>query len=263
MPHAASRPRWRSLVAEPHNAAMTAPTKQRKNFVTTHWSVVIAAGESRKDALEQLCRWYWSPLYAFARRGGATADEALDLTQGFFARLLEKGDLAAANPARGRFRSWLLTAMKHYQTNQWVRDRAQKRGGNQRTLSLDGALAEDEYRKDPADHMTPERLYERRWAEQLARRAMDRLQEQQERLGNKALFERLRGFVEGDPPETTYAELAREFPKTDAGALKTRVSRLRKDFQELLRDEVAQTLDSTDDLDDELRHLIRSLGPDA
>jgi len=245
--------------AGPTIGRMGAPLRRKAGrFATTRWSVVIAAGQQGRDALNTLCAQYWYPLYAFARRRGVSSDEATDLTQGFFARLLEKNDLSAADPARGRFRSWLLASMKHYLANQWAHDHALKRGGPEPAFSLDAVDAERRYLLEPADPMTPETLYEHRWATLLLDRVGNQLREESVRLGNTAWFDRVRGFLATDPEEAPYAELAAELDTT-AGALKTRVSRLRKRFRELLRAEVADTVESPDDIDDELRHLAGCL----
>ena len=224
-------------------------------FITTRWSVVISAGAQSRDALGELCKQYWGPLHAYVRT--RDPEEANDLTQGFFTRLLEKNDLSRVDPGRGRFRSWLRASMDHYRANQWAHDKTQRRGGDARIVPLDA-----DQTVQPCHGITPERLYEQRWANHLVGRVMDRVRAEQVKLGNGALFERVQGFLVCDPPDATYAELAAEFDDKPTN-LRARVSHLGRRFRELLRAEVADTVESPDEVDDELRHLVECLGPPA
>jgi RNA polymerase sigma-70 factor (ECF subfamily) len=231
-------------------------------FATTHWSVVLAAGNAAspgsRRALATLCEAYWFPLYAFARRLGRQPDDARDLTQAFFARLLEKDFLRAADPARGRFRSFLLAAFKHFLAKEHDRAAAQKRGGGKHMFSLDLASAEGRYGLEPASGLTPERAYERRWALTLLDRVMRRLQDESSALGKERLFDRLKVFLTGDSDTPPYREVADELGMTE-GAVKVAVHRLRRRFRELVLEEIAQTVDGPAEVEDELRHLFEAL----
>jgi RNA polymerase sigma-70 factor (ECF subfamily) len=231
-----------------------------RRFRTTRWSVVMAA-RSKDDAearaaLSTLCQAYWYPLYAFARRKGTPPEDASDLVQEFFAGLLERADVARADPARGRFRAWLLAAFKHHLSNEWDRARAQKRGGGRVIVSLDDD-AETRYLQEPAHDVTPERLYERRWTLTLIDRVFDRLRTSQEAAGKSAFFAKVRPFLLGDADGPLHA-LAAELGMTE-GALKTATCRLRKACAEMLKEEIAETVEDPADVEDELRHLWESL----
>jgi RNA polymerase sigma-70 factor (ECF subfamily) len=232
-------------------------------FPTTHWSAVLAAADSRDPrspfALSEICEAYWRPLYAFVRRQGADADEAGDLVQGYFARLLEKNYLGDVRRDRGRFRAFLLVSLKHYLANERDRSRARKRSPRERLLSIDAEQTEERLRIALADTADPEQLFERQWALTLLERALDRLGEEAESAGAKGRFERLKGFLtENDGAAASYQEVAAELATTE-GAVKTAVYRLRRRFGELLRDEVAGTVVHPDEVDAEIRHLLRSL----
>jgi len=228
-------------------------------FATTHWSVVLAAGQDESThaaaALEQLCRAYWYPLYAFVRRYGYHQEDAQDVVQEFFARLLAKDYLARANPHKGRFRSFLLTALKNLLCDEHDKASRLKHGGGQAILSLDAQVAEDRYRLEPADAHTPEQLYERSWAAALLERAAGRLQEAYAAGGRAELFEQLTGFrLDADEPRA-YAEAAAQLGLTES-AVKSAIRRMRHRHQELVRDEIAQTLVDPAEMDDEIRHLL-------
>lgn len=227
---------------------------------TTRWSVVLAAGADSADALASLCESYWFPLYAFLRRSGHDADEASDLVQGFFAGLLERKDLARVDPARGRFRSFLLVSLKNHVANQRYRARAQKRGGGHAPLSLDARDAEARLALDPTDRRPAEKSFEREWALALLDRAMARLAAEQARAEKSAVFEALRarlsGSDDGDEPQP---ELARRLGITD-NALRVALHRLRRRYGELVRDEIAQTVSDPADVERELRDLFEALG---
>lgn len=236
--------------------------RSRKGFSTTRWSLIVAAADSGhpdyRRALEDLCGSYWYPVYAFVRRRGRDRDEAEDLTQGFFAELLEKHTLKAADRERGRFRSFLLTALKFYLSKEQERTRAQKRGAGRSPIPLDADEAEKRYRLEPADRHTPETLFERRWALVVLERVLDRLRREVER---SAHAERLR-LVECLTDEGSrgrYKQLGEELEMSEP-AVKVAVHRLRQRFGELLREEVAQTVDGPKMVDDELRHLFAVIG---
>lgn len=234
------------------------PSRQ-ECFVTTHWSVVLAAGHanstSADQALEKLCRTYWYPLYAFLRRQGKGAEDAQDVTQEFFARFLKKEFIGMADPARGRFRSFLLACLKNFSTEQHRHASRLKRGGGQVFLSWDALTAEQRYLTEPRDDSTPESLYEKRWALTILETALARLGAELASAGKKQLFLELRGRLWGDPGAAPYAELSIRLGMTE-GALKVTTHRLRQRFRDLLRGEVAETVASTEEIDDELRHLI-------
>jgi RNA polymerase sigma-70 factor (ECF subfamily) len=229
-------------------------------FATTRWSVVLGAGAgspAADDALAKLCRAYWYPLYAFVRRQGHGPHDAQDLTQGFFARLLEKQDLAAVDRSKGRFRSFLLAAMKHFLANEWDRARAQKRGGGIALISIDDAEAEGRYAHEPAEQSTAEQLFDRRWALTLLDQVLARLEEEMARSGKRALFDALKFSLTG-ARAAAYEEIARSLGTTE-GALKVAIHRLRDRYRTLLREEIADTVGSAADLDEELHHLFAAL----
>lgn len=232
-------------------------------FATTRWTLVLTAGEGASDegheALEQLCRAYWFPLYAYIRRRGHDAHSAQDLTQGFFARLLERKDLARIHREGGRFRSFLLTALNHYLVNEHERATAQKRGGGRTILSLDDDTAEDRYQHEPSHSETPDRLFERQWALTLMEEALRRLAAEQHGTGRGSTYDLLRPFLsrEADPGE--YATLATRL-NVAPGTLAVQVHRLRERYRQLVRAAVADTVESPLEVDAELLHLGASLG---
>ncbi len=234
-------------------------------FHTTHWSLIVRAaeqgGETAKTALADLCQAYWYPLYAFLRRKGHSADDAADLTQGFFATLLEKGYLADADPERGRFRSFLLTAISRFASKERDRAAAQKRGGGTTTLSLDFHEAERRYQHEPPDNWTPERIFERRWAVTLLDRTLAHLREDHEAAGKLPLFEALKGFLTADSAPGPLRQVAEQLSMTE-GAAKVAVHRLRQKYRELLRAEIAQTVGAAEDVEDELSVLVSALRGD-
>ena len=231
-------------------------------FATTHWSVVLSAGAKESPessrALEILCRTYWYPLYAHVRRTGRNAQDAEDLTQAFFERLLEKEWLAAADRTRGRFRSFLLSSLKHYLANEWDRVSAQKRGGHVRILSLDAREAETRFHHEPADTTTPDRQFDRRWALTLLDTVLGRLQQEYADEGKAGLFEHLKGTLGGDRASAPYARIAGELGMSE-GSVKVAVHRLRQRYRAMLRAEIAQTVATEADVEDELRHLFAAL----
>ena len=231
-------------------------------FVTTHWSVVLSAGGSdtthARDALARLCQTYWYPLYAYVRRRGHSAHDAQDLTQAFFAQLLERQSLAAADPERGRFRSFLLGAMNHFLVNEWQKARAQKRGGGSQTISLDLAAAEERFDLEPADNSTPDRIFERQWALTLLGEVLNRLEAEYQRKGRGDLFAALKQTLMGTRESQPYSELAAKLGMNE-NAIKVAVHRLRRRYRELIRDEIAGTLARTQDIEEEMRHLFSAL----
>jgi RNA polymerase sigma-70 factor (ECF subfamily) len=239
------------------------PPEGRGEFATTHWTVVLAAGQGDSpqaaEALASLCRAYWYPLYAFARRLGHPPEEAQDVTQAFFARLLEKGDLRAAEPARGRFRSFLLAAFKHFLANERARARAQKRGGGRPAVPLDGGDGERRYALEPAHELTAERLYEQRWALAVLEHGLARLRDEFRRAGKADLFERLKDYLAG-AAERPYRAAAAEAGLTEA-AFKMAVHRLRQRFREVLLAEIARTVVGPEAAEEELRHLFAAVRP--
>jgi RNA polymerase sigma-70 factor (ECF subfamily) len=230
-----------------------------RDFRTTRWTVVLTAAHpdapGAEDALAQLCRTYWYPLYAFVRRQGRGPEEAQDLTQEFFARLLAKDYLALADPARGRFRSFLLASLKNFLAESHRHATRLKRGGGQTVVSWDDMTAEQRYLAEPRDESTAEALYEQRWALTLLETALARLGAELASAGKARLFAELRGQLWGEPPVASYAELSARLGLSE-GAVKVTVHRLRLRFRELLREEVAHTVTSAEEIDEELRHLI-------
>ena len=231
-------------------------------FATTHWSLVLAAGqrgsEAGEEALARLCSLYWYPVFAFVRRQGHSADEAQDLTQGFFTRIIEKGDLGDADRRRGRFRSFLLTACQHFLSNERDHARAQKRGGGN-LISIDVAAAEGRYERAMAHSETPERLYERQWCLTLLAGVLDGVREDYEAAGKGRVFDRLKAFLTAEEDTGTHAESARSLGMTEA-AVKVAVHRLRRRYRDELRRRVADTVASAEDVEDEIRHLLATLG---
>jgi RNA polymerase sigma factor (sigma-70 family) len=231
-------------------------------FATTRWTVVLQAGgptsAGSAAALELLCRTYWYPLYTFARRTGLSAHDAEDLTQSFFAFLLDHDGIARADPERGRFRNFLLAAFKNFHANERAYRAAAKRGGGRLIASLDELQAEDRYRHEPASNLSPERLYDQKWASSLLDQVMQSVRVEYASLGKGALFDVLRGVVWGDGQATGYAALAQQTGLTE-GAFKVAVHRLRARFKECLHREVAQTVATPGEIEDELRHLLAAL----
>jgi RNA polymerase sigma-70 factor (ECF subfamily) len=231
-------------------------------FATTRWTLVLAAGRDMSkesaEALASLCGAYWYPLYAFARRLGHHPENAQDLTQAFFARLLEKHYLRAADPERGRFRSFPLAAFKHFLSHEQERAQAQKRGGGQAPLPLDLEAGETRYSLEPSHELTAERLYEQRWALTLLDQVLARLREEFRHAGKANLFDRLKGHLTGEGAAQPYREAAAELGTTEA-AFKMAVHRLRQRFREALLAEIAQTVAGTDDVEEELRHLFAAI----
>ena len=235
---------------------------RRSAFVTTHWSVVVSAGQSdtpqSRDALEQLCRVYWFPLYAYVRRRGHSPEDAQDLTQEFFARLLAKEWLASTDREKGRFRTFLIVALKRFLANEWDRLHRAKRGGQAPHFPLDPELAEARYQSEPALELSADRIYERRWALALLENTMNRLREEFGQANKAAEFERLKVFLTADKSAIAYADVARDLG-TSEGAARVAVHRLRRRFREVFREEVAHTVASAEDVAEEFHHLLAAL----
>jgi RNA polymerase sigma-70 factor (ECF subfamily) len=231
-------------------------------FASTRWSLVAAAGQGAspeaQEALATLCQVYWYPLYAYARRRLASVEDAQDSTQEFFAQLLEKDYLQAADPNRGKFRSFLLTAFKHFLSKEHDRANAQKRGGDRRIMPLDFQTGETRYHLEPADRATPESIYERRWALTLLEQALVLLRQEFASAGKQQLFESLKGTLTGDSSTEPYSRIAEKLSMSEQ-AVKVAVHRLRQRYKELLRGEIAQTVASDDEIDDELRDLFNAV----
>jgi RNA polymerase sigma-70 factor (ECF subfamily) len=245
------------------NDASGVPVPQAgRRFATTHWSVVMAAGQrdspESEAALATLCRLYWYPLYAYARRRLPDAEQAQDMTQEFFARLLEKDYLRQANRQRGKFRTFLLTAFQHFLAKEHDRANAQKRGGGCRVLSLDFDCGERRYHREPSHDTTPEAVYERGWALMLLEQGLARLREEFASQGKLQLFECLKGTLTVGQASQPYAEFAGQLGMS-AKALKVAVHRLRRRYGELVRAEIAQTVTTAEEIEDELRDLFAAV----
>ncbi|PYJ80180.1 MAG: RNA polymerase subunit sigma-24 [Verrucomicrobia bacterium] len=230
-------------------------------FATTHWSVVLAArGESTEAnaALEKLCRTYWWPLYGFVRRQGYKPEEAQDLTQAFFARLLERRDLETVRQERGRLRSYLLASVKNFLSKARHREMTVKRGEGRPLVSLDDLLARERADQEPAHKLSADRIYERRWALTLLEQVLARLRVEYEAAGKLPLFDRLKELLAGESSQPSQAEIAAEMQMTE-NAVKQAFHRLRYRYRQLLHEEIAHTVAVPDDVEDELRHFISVL----
>ena len=230
-------------------------------FHETHWSMIMAAGQkdSRAQvALQELCRIYWYPLYAFVRRQGHSRQDAEDLTQGFFTRLLAHNDLAAVDRAKGRFRSFLLASMKHFLANEWDKTRAQKRGGGKQILSIDFEDSESKYAAEFIHDVTPEKLYDRRWAMTVLEQVMVKLRKEMLAEGKIEQFDQMKIFLTGGKGEVRYAAVAENLGVSET-AVKTAAHRLRKRYRKLLSNVIAETVETKQDVDQELRYLLAAL----
>lgn len=234
-------------------------------FATTRWTLVLAAGSqgspSADIALEDLCRTYWYPLYAYVRRQGHTTENAEDLTQAFFARFLEKNYLAGLNSNQGRFRAFLLASLKHFLANEWDRSQRQKRGGGATVLSLDYQEADTRYQIVLPDHLSPDKLYDRTWAVTLLERVIVRLREENQAAGMAAQFEQLKQYLMVGTKDIPYAQAAIALTMSE-GAVRVAVHRLRRRYRELLKQEIVQTLADPAQADEELRSLMRAFSND-
>lgn len=233
-------------------------------FLTTHWSVVVSAGQDQTDAsfaaLEQLCRAYWYPIFAYVRRKGYNVEPAKDLTQAFFAQVIGRKYMADANPERGRFRTFLLTSLNHFLANEWDRGQTQRRGGGVEFISLDFAQEQESRGTDPGHEWSPDRIYERRWAEAVLGRVLEALRREFDGSQVKR-FDVLKRFLTEAKGETSYVEAAKELGMSEQ-AVKSAIHRLRQRWRERMREEIAQTLNATtgSNVDEEIRYLIGVLG---
>jgi len=230
-------------------------------FATTHWTVVLAAGRRSTPqadvALEELCRTYWYPLYVYVRRHTATREDAEDLTQSFFAKFLEKNYLEGLRSDKGKFRAFLLAALKHFLANEWDRANRQKRGSGITLLSLDWQSADTRYQIDPADNLSPDKLYDRAWAVTLLERVVTRLRQESDSEGKGKLFEQLKPFLMLGKGAIPNAQAAAALDLTE-GAVRVAVHRLRRRFRELLRQEIGQTLADPAQTEEEMRALFNA-----
>lgn len=222
----------------------------------------MAAGQAKSpqahEALEKLCRAYWYPLYAYVRRKGYSIDDAQDLTQEFFARLLARNYLSVADRNRGKFRSFLLGSLEHFLAREWTKAHAQKRGGGRTTFSLDEMDAESRYLAEPIHELTANKLFDRRWATTLLDQATCRLRDECAANHKEDLFREVESLLSGEKGETSYAEIATRL-KTSEGAIKVAIHRLRQRYGELMRAEIAKTVTTPEEADEELRYLVAVL----
>jgi DNA-directed RNA polymerase specialized sigma24 family protein len=240
------------------NGSARSTQKGAAQFTSTHWSVVVEAqGESpaAEEALEKLCRIYWRPIYSFVLRHGIGPEEAEDLTQGFFADLLEHRSLTAVRKEKGRFRSFLLGALKHFLADERRRAMAIKRGKGQRLIPLEELSADEGFEMEPADPVTAEQIYERRWASTVLERVLGLLKNEYVAAGNAALFNSLKQLLPDEPGAPSQADVAGQLGMTD-NAVRQAFHRFRQRYQLLLREEIAHTVATAGDVEDELRHLI-------
>jgi RNA polymerase sigma factor (sigma-70 family) len=256
----------RTVSGAPHEVTSTTTTgasgrKGGAAFTTTHWSVVLEAqGESpaAQEALEKLCRTYWRPIFAFLRRQGFRPEEAEDITQGFFAQLLERRKFSALRKEKGRLRSFLLGALKYFLADEQRRAMAIKRGKGQRFISLEELRADERIDMEPSDPMTAEMIYERRWALTVLEQVLSRLKDEYRTAGNAALFDSLKQLLPDEPGSPSQAEIATQLGMTE-NAIRQAFYRFRQRYQSLLREEIANTVATPADIEDELRHLIAVL----
>jgi RNA polymerase sigma factor (sigma-70 family) len=237
-------------------------TLRRSLFVTTQWSTVLRAGRGdtihAREALEKLCRTYWYPIYACVRRRGHSPEDAQDLTQNFFLRLLERQSLANANPDLGRFRSFLQGALNHFLIDEWKKARTQRRGGGRQILSLDWAAAEQQFSTEPADNATPDRAFDRNWATALLEEVLKRLEDEYRGDGKLQLFESLKETLVGARASQPYARFAKQLGMAE-GAMRVAVHRLRKRYRALLEAEIANTVTSRDEVKLEMAYLFQTM----
>lgn len=254
-----------TLICHPREMAIgekdffVSPPTSHRQFATTHWSVVLAARdgspEQAAQAWERLCTSYWYPLYAYLRRTGHSPHDAQDFTQSFLARMIERRDLASVVRERGKFRSFLLGSLKHFLSDEWKRASAQKRGSGQRLISIDEEAAESKYRIEPADNATPDLEFDRQWGFTVLERALERLRKVYEERERGELFAALQPSLGGGGPAMRYGAIATVLGVSE-NSVKVAAHRLRKEFGEILRDEIAQTVSDEREIDDEIRQLI-------
>ncbi|MBM3758490.1 MAG: sigma-70 family RNA polymerase sigma factor [Acidobacteria bacterium] len=245
------------------NASQNLIAREAAQFATTHWSVVLTAARpsapGAREALEQLCRTYWYPLYAYIRRRGYGMHDAQDLTQGFLEHLLERNALESIAQEKGRFRSFLLAALNYFLTDQRRHEQAQKRGGGCEFVPINAIHAEERYQFEPVDDRSPEKIFERRWALTVLAEVLTKLEREYDHGGKNALFSELHGFLVGEKTGETYAAAAARLG-VNQGAVKMAVLRLRRRYRELFRETIAQTVAHPAEVEEELRHLIAAIG---
>jgi RNA polymerase sigma factor (sigma-70 family) len=250
---------WRADFREPNaNGSATAGQKRAMPFRTTHWSVVLEAqseSPAAQKALEKLCRVYWRPIYSFVLRQGITPEQAEDVTQGFFADLLEHKSLTAVRKEKGRFRSYLLGALKYFLADERRRAMAIKRGIGQRLIPLEELSADERKEMESTDTVTAEQIYERRWASTVLEHVLALLKNEYVAAGNAALFDCLKQLLPDEPGSPSQADIARQLGMT-TNAVRQAFHRFRQRYQLLLREEIAQTVATPGDIEEELRHLI-------
>jgi RNA polymerase sigma factor (sigma-70 family) len=234
-----------------------------REFRTTHWSVILAAGHEASpqsaEALEKLCRTYWPPLYAYVRRSGRGPEEAEDMTQAFFEHFLECNVVSRADRQRGRFRSFLLTSLQNFLSHEWRRACAEKRGGGRALLAWDELSPETCYQPATASELTPDKVFDQRWALTLFQQALTRLREEFAAAGKGEQFEHLKDYLSAEPGEGAYAEVATRLG-ISSNAVAVAVHRLRQRYGQIVRDEIAHTVASPAEVEEELRYLIRLMG---
>ena len=244
------------------SAELFNPALSGGQFSTTHWSVVLLAGRDQSaqgaEALEKLCRLYWPPLYSFIRRQGHTPEDAQDLTQKFFAALLERNDFGSVDPRKGKFRTFLLSALSHFLANERDWARAAKRGGDRQIISLEALESEHRHLAEPAANVSPDKLFDLRWATTVLEKALRDLQAEMTTAGKGGQFERLKLFLTNEPAEGDYARVGEALRSTPQ-AVAVSVHRLRQRYRELVRAEVAQTVANPLEVDEEMRHLYQAL----
>ena len=243
-------------------AESTAPRSHAPGlFAATRWTMVLAAAHQGNNdtlgdrALGELCQCYWKPLYSYVRWQGFNADEAQDMTQEFFARLLAKNTLAEVDRSKGKFRSFLLASLKHFLANERDRARTIKRGGRQTFVALDAMSTETRYHVEPADNLSPDKAFERQWALTVLDRALTQLRTECDTAGKEALYEALKPFLTGDGKAESQAEAGKRCGMSE-GAIKVAIHRLRRRYRELLREEIAQTVETPEEIDEEIRFLF-------
>ena len=260
--HGESVSLWRPDFGQSNaNGSATTGQKQAMPFTTTHWTVVLEAqseSPAAQEALEKLCRTYWRPIYSFVQRQGIAPDEAEDVTQAFFVDLLEHKSLTAVRKEKGRFRSYLLGALKYFLADERRRAMAIKRGKGQRLIPLEELRADERIEMEPADPATAETIYERRWALTLLEQVFSRLRDEYEKAGNTRLFDLLKQLLPDEPGAPSQAEIAAQLGMTE-NAVRQSFYRFRQRYQSLLREEIAHTVATPGDIEDELRHLIAVL----
>jgi len=248
------------MTSDAHHSSSTVPGAGA--FALTRWSVVLAAGSRQtacaRDALETLCRTYWHPIYSFIRRQGHSPHDAQDLTQEFFARMLQKNYLGAVDRTKGKFRSFLLVCLKHFLANEWDKAGAQKRGAHPILVPINVQSAETSYGLEPAESVTADKLFERRWALALLEQVLARLREEYTRDGKARVFNELKTTITGERRSVPYAEIGAHLDMSE-GAVKVAVHRLRQHYRDVLREEIAHTVSCPEEVEEELRALFSAL----